>query len=75
MSEIIDTIDTIDTSDTSDTSETDIRIDGRAYLLCDMDFHVAEVGGDGVGFERTQTIMKGAEQRDFRYRFKSGGYR
>ena len=46
-----------------------------AVLLCDMDFHVAEVGGEDVGFERTQTIMKGAEYCDFRYRFKSGGDR
>ena len=69
MSEIIDTGDTIDTG------ETDIRIDRRIYLLCSMDFHVAEVGSDVVGFERTQTMMKGAEQCDFRYRFKSGGNR
>ncbi|TFH25633.1 MAG: 2-amino-thiazoline-4-carboxylic acid hydrolase [Myxococcales bacterium] len=46
-----------------------------AVLLCDMDFHAAEVGGDDVRLERTQTIMKGAEYCDFRYRFKSGGDR
>jgi L-2-amino-thiazoline-4-carboxylic acid hydrolase len=39
-------------------------------LLCDSDFHIAEVGGDNVEFKRTQTIMWGAAYCDFRYRFK-----
>ncbi|MFO1084975.1 MAG: L-2-amino-thiazoline-4-carboxylic acid hydrolase [Reyranellaceae bacterium] len=39
-------------------------------LLCDSDFHIADVGGANVEFKRTQTIMQGAPYRDFRYRFK-----
>jgi hypothetical protein len=41
-----------------------------AILLCDSDFHIAEVGGANVEFKRTQTIMQGAAYCDFRYRFK-----
>lgn len=43
-----------------------------ALLLCDVDFHIAEVGAPAVEFQRTQTIMKGASYCDFRYRFKRG---
>ena len=39
-------------------------------LLCDSDFHIAEVGGASVEFKRSQTIMQGAAYCDFRYRFK-----
>ena len=39
-------------------------------LLCDSDFHIADVGGSNVEFKRTQTIMQGAPYCDFRYRFK-----
>ena len=39
-------------------------------LLCDSDFHIAEIGGPQVEFKRTQTIMQGAPYCDFRYRFK-----
>lgn len=39
-------------------------------LLCDSDFHIADVGGPDVEFKRTQTIMQGAPYCDFRYRFK-----
>ncbi|MGD9880656.1 MAG: L-2-amino-thiazoline-4-carboxylic acid hydrolase [Reyranella sp.] len=39
-------------------------------LLCDSDFHIAEIGGANVEFRRTQTIMQGAPYCDFRYRFK-----
>ena len=39
-------------------------------LLCDSDFHIAEIGGADVEFKRTQTIMQGAPYCDFRYRFK-----
>ena len=39
-------------------------------LLCDSDFHLADVGGDKVELQRTQTIMKGAAYCDFRYRFR-----
>lgn len=39
-------------------------------LLCDSDFHIADVGGANVEFRRTQTIMQGAPYCDFRYRFK-----
>lgn len=39
-------------------------------LLCDSDFHIADVGGADVEFRRTQTIMQGAAYCDFRYRFR-----
>jgi hypothetical protein len=39
-------------------------------LLCDSDFHIADVGGASVEFRRTQTIMQGAPYCDFRYRFR-----
>ena len=39
-------------------------------LLCDSDFHIADVGASSVEFKRTQTIMQGAGYCDFRYRFK-----
>lgn len=39
-------------------------------LLCDSDFHIADVGGPDVDFKRTQTIMQGAPYCDFRYRFR-----
>jgi len=39
-------------------------------LLCDSDFHIADVGGANVEFKRTQTIMQGAPYCDFRYRFR-----
>ena len=39
-------------------------------LLCDSDFHIADVGGPDVEFRRTQTIMQGAPYCDFRYRFR-----
>ena len=39
-------------------------------LLCDSDFHIADVGGPNIEFKRTQTIMQGAAYCDFRYRFK-----
>lgn len=42
-----------------------------ALLLCDADFDVAEVGSPEVTLTRTQTIMKGANYCDFRYRLKS----
>jgi hypothetical protein len=41
-------------------------------LLCEIDFHIADVGGPDVVLERTQTIMKGAAYCDFRYRMKAG---
>ena len=39
-------------------------------LLCDSDFHIADIGGPNIEFRRTQTIMQGAPYCDFRYRFK-----
>jgi L-2-amino-thiazoline-4-carboxylic acid hydrolase-like protein len=39
-------------------------------LLCDSDFHIADVAGSSIEFRRTQTIMQGAAYCDFRYRFK-----
>lgn len=36
------------------------------FLLCDMDFDIAEVGAPDVEFRRTQTIMQGAPYCDFR---------
>ena len=41
-------------------------------LLCDIDFHIADVAKDTLEFKRTQTIMKGAAYCDFRYRMKQG---
>lgn len=38
------------------------------FLLCDLDFDIAEVGAPDVQFTRTQTIMAGAPYCDFRYR-------
>ena len=43
-----------------------------AVLLCEADNHIAQVGGPEVEFTRTQTIMEGAKNCDFRYRMKSG---
>lgn len=41
------------------------------FLLCDIDFDIAEVGAPDVEFKRTQTIMSGATHCDFRYRFSA----
>jgi hypothetical protein len=41
-----------------------------AVLLCESDFHVAEVGAPQVELERTQTIMQGARYCNFRYKLK-----
>ena len=41
------------------------------FLLCDIDFDIAEVGAPDVEFTRTQTIMSGAPYCDFRYRFRT----
>ncbi|MFC3229328.1 L-2-amino-thiazoline-4-carboxylic acid hydrolase [Marinibaculum pumilum] len=43
------------------------------FLLCDLDFDMAEVGAPDVEFRRTQTIMQGAPYCDFRYRFRRAG--
>jgi hypothetical protein len=43
-----------------------------AVLLCEVDDHMAAVGGPEVEFTRTQTIMKGATYCDFRYRMRGG---
>jgi hypothetical protein len=40
-------------------------------LLCEIDFHIADIGGPEIEFTRTQTIMKGAPYCDFRYRMKA----
>lgn len=40
-------------------------------LLCEIDFHIADVGGPEIELTRTQTIMKGAAYCDFRYRMKN----
>jgi len=42
-----------------------------AVLLCETDFHVAEVGSPEVELVRTQTIMEGASCCDFRIHIKS----
>ncbi len=44
-----------------------------AVLTCEMDLHIEEVGGSEVEMNRPQTIMKGAQFCDFRYRMKGGG--
>jgi hypothetical protein len=43
-----------------------------AVLLCESDLHVAELGGSNVEFTRTQTIMKGGQYCNFRYKLKHG---
>jgi predicted ArsR family transcriptional regulator len=40
------------------------------FLVCDLDFDIAEVGAPQVELTRTQTIMEGASYCDFRYRFR-----
>ena len=42
-----------------------------AVLLCETDFHRAELGSPEVELHRSQTIMEGARTCDFRYRMKS----
>lgn len=42
-----------------------------AVLLCEADYHMAEVGSPTVSLARTQTIMKGAAYCDFRYRMRN----
>ena len=43
-----------------------------SVLVCEMDVHIAELGGNDVEFTRTQTIMQGADYCDFRYRLSRG---
>ncbi len=43
-----------------------------ALLTCEMDVDIEAVGGPGVRMTRTQTIMKGANYCDFRFRMKMG---
>jgi hypothetical protein len=40
------------------------------FLVCDLDFDIAEVGAPQVELTRTQTIMEGASYCDVRYRFR-----
>ena len=42
-----------------------------AVLLCDVDVDIEAVGSPEVKMTRTQTIMKGAEYCDFRFRMKT----
>lgn len=42
-----------------------------AILLCETDFHRAELGSPEVELHRSQTIMEGARTCDFRYRMKN----
>ena len=44
-----------------------------ALLTCEMDVDIEAVGGPGVTMTRTQTIMKGANYCDFRFKMKAGG--
>lgn len=44
-----------------------------ALLTCEMDVDIEAVGGPGVTMTRTQTIMKGANYCDFRFKMKTGG--
>ena len=41
-----------------------------AVLLCETDFHIAEVGAPQVELDRSQTIMQGAKYCNFRYKLK-----
>jgi predicted ArsR family transcriptional regulator len=40
-----------------------------ALLICETDVDIAAAGAGQVGFERAQTIMKGAPSCTFRYKF------
>lgn len=42
-------------------------------LLCGLDYPMTEGFGPDLRFERTQTIMQGADHCDFRYALKKGG--
>ena len=44
-----------------------------ALLTCEMDVDIEAVGGPEVTMTRTQTIMKGANYCDFRFKMKTGG--
>ena len=44
-----------------------------ALLTCEMDVDIEAVGGPGITMTRTQTIMKGANYCDFRFKMKTGG--
>jgi len=44
-----------------------------ALLTCEMDVDIEAVGGPEVTMTRTQTIMKGAQYCDFRFKMKTGG--
>lgn len=44
-----------------------------ALLTCEMDVDIEAVGGPGITMTRTQTIMKGANYCDFRFRMKTDG--
>jgi len=44
-----------------------------AVLLCEVDVDIEAVGNPEVKMTRTQTIMKGAEYCDFRFRMKASG--
>jgi hypothetical protein len=41
-----------------------------ALMLCEADFHMLEMSGGDVELLRTQTIMKGGDYCDFRYKLK-----
>ena len=41
-----------------------------ALMLCEADFHMLEMSGGDVELQRTQTIMKGGNYCDFRYKMK-----
>lgn len=42
-----------------------------ALMLCEADFHMLEMSGGEVELQRTQTIMKGGDYCDFRYKMKT----
>ena len=44
-----------------------------AILLCEVDVDIEAVGNPEVKMTRTQTIMKGADYCDFRFRMKTSG--
>ncbi|OFW99342.1 MAG: hypothetical protein A3D94_02100 [Alphaproteobacteria bacterium RIFCSPHIGHO2_12_FULL_66_14] len=46
-----------------------VRAELAALLICEADFDIAAAGEGEVSLERTQTIMRGASNCIFRYKF------
>ena len=44
-----------------------------SLLTCNIDHHIADVGGEQVSFSRQNTLMNGASYCDFKYMIKRSG--